>query len=266
MQRLGLANRKGGVAKTTSVLNLAAEASARGKRVLCVDCDPQATLTLLAGYQPEQVAKECSVLAALLPETFEDWSPQATALETPWGGELWPSCPDLAGAETALGAEAAGPNRRLARALSDLDYDLVLIDCPPSVGRLAMNAMAASDGLLVPVLPNYASVGGLKRLLSTVTLLREYEQPSLEIVGVFFTMARRTVHERETREALAAQLPGLIMATTIPMTVAVQDAQSAHEPLRAYDPDNAAASAYAQLADELELRLSAPAAATAEAA
>jgi chromosome partitioning protein len=256
IRSIGFVNRKGGVGKTTSVVNIAAELSARGNRVLCIDCDPQATLTLLAGAQPEQIPKASSVLAALLPEAFGEDAARHLSRPAPWGGELWPACPDLAGAETALGTEAAGPNRRLARALAGHDYDYVLIDCPPSVGRLAMNAMAASQGLLVPVLPNYASVGGLKRLLSTVALLREYEQPELQVLGVFFTMARGTVHERETREALSAQLPELVMRSEIPLAVSVQDAQAAHQALGDYDPAGRAGRAYTELCAELLERIS----------
>jgi chromosome partitioning protein len=204
MPILALANRKGGVAKTTSTVNIAAELTAAGYRVLCCDLDPQASLTLIAGLVPDRLPDEQTALAALLPELVEP-DPDRLCAPAPWGGELMPANQHLANAEVALTAgSAAGPHQRLAIALEELAgrYDFVLVDSPPSMGKLVLNAICACDHLLVPVAADYVSVGGLDRLLEVVEQVRRFERKELSILGVFATQARRTLHSRETLELL----------------------------------------------------------------
>jgi chromosome partitioning protein len=256
MKTITLLNRKGGVAKTTSTLNIAAELTARGLRVLCVDSDPQATLTHLAGYRPKGLEQEQTTLAALLPEKFE-FEIAALAVEAPWGGEIWRSTRDLVGAEVALTGDVAGPNIRLQRALRQVAdrYDFALVDSPPSMGKLVMNAMVAADHLLVPVVADSTSSAGLEPLFDTVNLVREYEKPDLNVIGVFGTHARRTRHSRETIEALKLAVGDLMMDAVIPLAVSVQDAQSVHEAVGQFRPNDAAALAYRELTDELLARI-----------
>jgi chromosome partitioning protein len=252
-----LPNRKGGVAKTTSTLNLAAEFAARGLRVLAVDADPQSTLSLIAGASLDDLAPEETTLAALLPERF-DSDPAQLAVPAPWGGDLWRASRDLAEAEVNL-ADAAGPNSRLRRALESVahKYDLVLVDSPPSVGKCAFNALVAADYLLIPVKADFVSTGGLAQFFSTLELVQRYERPELEILGIFATLMRHTLHCRETLQALAAGTDGRLLETTIPQTVEVQDAQAAHRAVRQYRPKSAATIAYQRLADEVLDRLAA---------
>ena len=252
---LTLVNRKGGVAKTTSTLNIAAELHARGHRVLAVDLDSQGTLTTVAGYRSTQVDPALSALGALLPEHHEiDWS--AVVRPAPWGGGLIPSHPDLAGAEQAL-SKALGPHARLRRALDRLagDRDVVLVDAPPSTGKLVFNAMVAADALLVPVKCDYASVAGLERLFATIELVREYEAPELSVLGVFATFVRPTRHARETLETLVELLGDALIPAVIPENVQLQDAQAGHMAARQLAPRSRGAEAYARLTDEIVRRV-----------
>lgn len=252
-----LPNRKGGVAKTTSTLNLAAEFSARGLRVLAVNADPQSTLTLIAGESLDDLAPEETTLAALLPDRYStDLTELAVA--APWGGDLWRASRDLAEAEVQL-ADAAGPNSRLRRALESVahSYDLMLVDSPPSVGKCAFNALVAADYLLIPVKADFVSTGGLAQFFSTLDLVRRYERPDLEILGIFATLMRHTLHCRETLQALASRTDGDLLETTIPQAVEVQDAQAAHRAVRQFRPKGAATAAYQRLADEVLERLEA---------
>jgi chromosome partitioning protein len=255
---ISLLNRKGGVAKTSSTLNLADAYHQRGYRVLCVDLDPQSTLTALAGYTPEQLEQRETVLALVLPERIDaDW--EAMAAPAPWGGHIWRASPDLSAAEAELGdAGKPGPHRRLHRQLRAVQdrYDIALVDSPPSVGHLVLNALGAADRVLVPVKADYTSARGLPLLLATVANVRDYEdRPDLDVLGVFITMARRTRHSQETRDGLAWLLGDRLMEASIPLAVAVEDAAAQHQAVRAYDSDDKAATAYGQLADEVAARL-----------
>ena len=250
-----MVNRKGGVSKSTSTMNLAGELSARGLRVLTADLDPQASLTAFAGYGG-QVTRERSMLAALMPEKFPGVQVASLVLHAPWGGALLPASPDLAEAEAELGG-VIGPHTRLRSALRKLDglFDMILIDSPPSVGNLVFNGFGAADYLLVPVGCDLASLDGLQTLMGTLGLFREHVNPELELLGVFGSLRRNTLHASESLELLAQMLPEHAFKTTIPMTVAVQDAQSARQAIGTYRPGHPAAVAYAALADEVLARL-----------
>jgi chromosome partitioning protein len=259
--RLALANKKGGVAKTTSTANLAAEFSARGDRVLCVDMDPQQSLTLIAGYDPEEVALAKSTAAAMVPEDIAEAKPLRDLLvDAPWGGQLLLSPKDFAEVEQRLADPSTpGPNRRLGRALDAYKplFDVVLIDSQPGDGRLWMNAICAADYLLLPVSLEYQTAGGLGKMLRAIEGVRQYEQPELEVLGAFKTMAARTRHAREIEEALHEALDGSvhIFDTTIPHAVAVKNAQAEHKAVRDFHRDGKPSLAYYRLANEIVDRI-----------
>ncbi len=258
MKVITVVNRKGGVSKSTSTMNLACELSVRGFKVLSVDLDPQASLTAFAGFG-HQVPRERTVLAALMPEKFPRFNVFSLAAPASWGGLLWPASSELAEAEAELSG-AVGAHQRLRTALRKLgdSYDFVLVDSPPSVGNLVFSGMGAADYLLVPVACDLASMDGLATLMGTLELFREHVNPDLELLGVFGTLRRPTLHATESLELLAQMLPGKVFATTIPMAVAVQDAQSSRQAIRQYRPHHPAAEAYEQLTDELLAKLKAP--------
>lgn len=254
METIAVANQKGGVGKTTSVMNLAAELSARGYRCLTVDLDPQATLSMAAGY--EQLDQNESIAALLLPEMVKgECSPQAT----PWGGEILaaPGRLMLSDAEILLmQPRRQQPYQRLAHALADFQaaYDLCLIDTPPQLGCLSLNALTAAEWALLPVSPDWFSVGGLALMLETIEHTRQVENPRLQLLGVFPTLVKRTTHASEWRLGLERQLGEQWIDIAVPQAVAVQDAPQARLPLREYDPDGRATHAYRQLADRVLAR------------
>lgn len=261
-----LVNRKGGVSKSTSTMNLASELSLRGFRVLAVDLDPQASLTAFAGYG-HQVPREASLLAALMPEKFPGVDVASLVLTAPWGGALLPAASALAEAEAELGS-VIGPHTRLRSALGKLSeaFDFILVDSPPSVGNLVFNGFGAADHLLVPVGCDLASIDGLQTLLGTLELFREHVNPKLDLLGVFGALRRQTLHAAESLELLGQIVPGKVFTATIPMGVAVQDAQSARQAVSQYRPGHPAAVAYAALCDEILDRLGASAPAAGEVA
>lgn len=259
METVTVVSRKGGVGKTTSVINLSYEFGERlGLRTLIVDFDPQSTLTLACGYDAGMVDPLQSVTAAILPERFElslDHKPEPVTV--PWAGvKLLPASRGLADAETYLG-EATGPTRRLAHALARYsdEYDLVLVDTPPSLGRLVMNGLGAADHLLIPITPDYFAAAGLALLLQTIDSFRHFESAELEILGIFATIARRTAHSRETALVLERELGEHWLQTMIPQAVSVQYGQLERRPIAIYEPDSKPARAYRLLADELVGRL-----------
>lgn len=254
MKKLTVGARKGGCGKTTSAVNLASQFGSEGMRVLLVDNDPQATATLFAGYKPEDVAQNASVIAAYLPESFDGEPPEL--LETPWPGvEMWGSNPDLAGVGNKINIEnLPGGEVRLQRALDKVEgFDLVIIDGPPSLDKLSVNAYCAADSVVVPVGCDMASVGGLPRLFSNINQIREYQKPDLEILGIFGNMRRNTRHSVETMIGLRRELDDLVFKTEIPVAVSIQDAQAARLPF--YEFDGPASRAYRKLAKEIRKRL-----------
>ena len=244
-------NRAGGQTKTTSTINLQSELVDRGFRVVSIDLDPRCALTTLGGVS--DTPSERSTLAALLPERYGNLATTREMLvDVSWGGQLLPAHPDLVGADEAL-KEVAGPHQRLDRALASLreEFDIVLVDCPPATGKLTFNALGAADGLLIPVVPSFASVAGLEPLFRSIQLFREYEHPELSILGVFAALVRSTRHARETFASLRSKLGDLLFDATVPVNVKVEDAQLEGLAARQLDSRSKSALAYASLASEI---------------
>ena len=244
-QVIALANQKGGVAKTTTTLNLGVALVERGKRVLCVDLDPQSNLTMSQGIDPDELDR--TMFDVLVHKTpLED-----VILEREI--DLAASSIDLAGAELAL-SSMIGRERALQKALLPVRgrYDFVLIDTPPSLGLLTINALTAADGVIVPVQCEYLSLRGLIQLENTLTMIRENLNPDVRIAGILPTMFDgRTLHSREAVEILQENFGDLVFDTKIRKTVRYAEAPVKGTSVLKYDPSGNAAQAYRQLAKEV---------------
>jgi len=242
---LALANQKGGVAKTTSTVNLAAALKERGYRALVVDLDPQSNLTMSQGIDPELVERSMfDVLVHKLP--IEEVIAHAE-LDVAVGSI------DLAGAELALSA-MIGRERALERALMPVlpDYDFILLDTPPSLGLLTINALTASDGVIVPVQCEYLSLRGLVQLEATLEMIRENLNPRVRIRGILPTMFdARLIHAREALELLERNFGDLVFRTRVKKTIRLAEAPVNGASVLTYDPKGSAAQAYRDLAEEV---------------
>ena len=242
---IAFANQKGGVAKTTSTLNLAAALAEEGNRVLCVDMDPQGNLTMSQGLNPDSIERSMfDVLVHRLPiqNVIEH-----TEID------LAVSSIDLAGAELAL-SSMIGRERALEKALGAVkeNYDYVLIDTPPSLGLLTINALVASDHVIVPVQCEYLSLRGLVQLENTLAMIRENLNPNVAIMGILPTMFdRRTLHAREAVEILEENFGDLVFKTRIKKTIRYAEAPVKGTSVLKYDPTGTAAKAYRDLAKEV---------------
>lgn len=244
-------NDKGGVAKTTSVVSLAAEFGARGFRTLVLDLDPQANLTRSsAGLRLEQLEPTKTTCALLLPEEVgatEPPRPQAVEL----GFDLIPSLPRLIDAEVKLLQD----DERLARSLEPYsDYDFIFLDTGPAWGTLHKNALFASDGVLIPVIPNLSSTGGLESMFLKIEAVRR-KRPQLQTLGVFATKVQRTALHRQLQLVMERQFKELWLPAPIPQGVAIENAEVFHQAVRAYDRHSRPANAYRLLADATLRRL-----------
>jgi chromosome partitioning protein len=242
---IAFANQKGGVAKTTSTLNLAAALAEQGKRVLCIDMDPQGNLTMSQGLNPDAIERSMfDVLVHRLPI-------QSVIEHTEI--DLAVSSIDLAGAELAL-SSMIGRERALEKALSAVkeNYDYALIDTPPSLGLLTINALVASDHVIVPVQCEYLSLRGLVQLENTLAMIRENLNPNVAIMGILPTMFdRRTLHAREAVEILEENFGDLVFKTRIRKTIRYAEAPVKGTSVLKYDPTGNAAKAYRDLAKEV---------------
>jgi chromosome partitioning protein len=242
---LALANQKGGVAKTTSTLNLGVALAERGLDVLLVDLDPQSNLTMSQGIDPERV--ERSMFDVLVHKT------PITEVIQHREVDLAVASIDLAGAELAL-ASMIGRERALEKALMPVraDYDYVLIDTPPSLGLLTVNALTAASGVIVPVQCEYLSLRGLVQLEATLQTIRENLNPDVRIRGILPTMLdMRLLHAREALDLLEKNFGNLVFRTRVRKTVRLAEAPVAGKSVMAYDPTGAAAGAYRDLAEEV---------------
>ena len=242
---LAFANQKGGVAKTTSTLNLAVALSEEGSKVLIVDMDPQGNLTMSQGFNPDQIDR--SMFDVLVHRLPIDQVIQHAEVD------LAVSSIDLAGAELAL-SSMIGRERALEKALNPIKerYDFILVDTPPSLGLLTINALVASSGVIVPVQCEYLSLRGLVQLENTLSMIRENLNPDVGIQGILPTMYDgRTLHAREAIEILQENFGDLVYQTRIKKTVRYAEAPVKGSSVLKYDPTGTAADAYRELAKEV---------------
>jgi len=242
---IALANQKGGVAKTTTTLNLGVAFAERGYRVLLVDLDPQGNLTMSQGLNPDEIEQSMfDVLVHRLPMEQVIVTREV---------DLGVSSIDLAGADMALSTQI-GRERALEKALVPIKdrYDYVLIDTPPSLGLLTVNAFVAATGVIVPVQTEYLSLRGLVQLENTLAMVRENLNARVEIVGILPTMFdRRLTHSREADEILRENFGDLVYNTRIRKTVRYAEAPVKGSSVLAYDPTGEAAELYRDLAKEV---------------
>ena len=242
---ISFANQKGGVAKTTTTLNLGVALAEQNLRVLLVDLDPQGNLTMSQGLNPDTIERSMfDVLVHRLP--IQEVVHHAEV-------DLAVSSIDLAGAELAL-SSMIGRERALEKALAPVrdSYDYVLIDTPPSLGLLTINALVASNGVIVPVQCEYLSLRGLVQLENTLSMIRENLNPEVGIEGILPTMYdSRTLHSREAVEILQENFGDLVFDTKIKKTVRYAEAPVKGTSVLKYDPSGSAAQAYRDLAKEV---------------
>ncbi|MGH3071035.1 MAG: ParA family protein [Gaiellaceae bacterium] len=239
------ANQKGGVAKTTTTLNLAVAFTERGFSVLVVDLDPQGNLTMSQGMNPDSIERSMfDVLVHRLP--ISEIIHRAEV-------DVAVSSIDLAGAELAL-SSMIGRERALEKSLLEVRdaYDFIMIDTPPSLGLLTINAFVAATGVIVPVQCEYLSLRGLVQLENTLAMVRENLNPDVKIEGILPTMFdRRTLHSREAVEILEENFGDLVFKTRIRKTVRYAEAPVKGSSVLKYDPSGTAAEAYRELAKEV---------------
>jgi chromosome partitioning protein len=244
-------NQKGGVGKTTTVVNLAAYLALSGTRTLVIDLDPQGNATSGLGVDGRSLDR--SVYDALIERVPPAELIVGTSVE---GLDLLPSAPALSGAEVELVGLPAR-ERRLAAALGDLDgrYERVLIDCPPSLGLLTVNALTAADGVLIPIQTEYYALEGLGQLVNTIRLIRESLNPRLEMEGVLLTMYdARTNLSAQVAAEVRRHMSGIVYESVVPRTVRLSEAPSHGLPIALYDPSSRGAQAYGSLALEVAAR------------
>jgi chromosome partitioning protein len=242
---IAFANQKGGVAKTTTALNLAVAFSESGHRVLAVDMDPQGNLTMSQGVDPDKVEKsmfDVLVHGTPLREVIVEREIDVAVASI-----------DLAGAEIAMAAQI-GRERALEKAVAEVrgEYDFICIDTPPSLGLLTVNALTAADKVIVPVQCEYLSMRGLVQLQNTLQMIRENLNPKVEIEGILPTMIdSRTVHAKEAIEILEENFGELVFQSRIRKAVKFAEAPVQGSSVLRYDPKGTAARSYRDLAKEV---------------
>ena len=242
---IAFANQKGGVAKTTTTLNLAVAFRETGHRVLCVDMDPQGNLTMSQGIDPDTLHESMyDVLAHRMP-----------IRQVIRKREIDIACAsiDLAGAEIAM-STMIGRERALQKALAEVadDYDFICIDTPPSLGLLTINALTAAHTVIVPVQCEYLSMRGLIQLQNTLSMIRENLNPDVDIMGILPTMVdSRTLHAKEAIQLLEENFGDRVFGARIRKTIRFAEAPVKGMSVLKYDPSGTAADAYRQLAKEV---------------
>ena len=245
---IAIANQKGGVGKTTTSINLSASLAAKGKKVLVIDTDPQGNTTSGFGVEKndldntvyELMLSECSIKECILNDVID-------------GVSINPSNVNLAAAEIEL----IGVDRKeyiLKREVEWIKdgFDYIIIDCPPSLSMLTINAMTTADTVLVPIQCEYYALEGLSQLIHTINLVKERLNPDLDIEGVVFTMYdSRTNLSMQVVENVKSNLSQKVFQTLIPRNIRLAEAPSYGMPINAYDPKSAGAEAYMQLAEEV---------------
>ena len=247
---IAVVNQKGGVGKTTSAVNLTAALHEQGKSVLLCDFDPQANASSGLGVDKRKVRH--SVYDVIINDT-----PVQDALVHTKFGDVLPSSADLAGAAVEL-ITMDNPNYRLKQALESLrdQYDTILIDCPPSLELLTINALAAADSILVPVQCEYFALEGLSDLMSTLRMVKKRINPALEIFGVVLTMFDgRTNFSTQVAQEVRRHFPGKVFGAVIPRNIRLAEAPSHGLPVTVYDRSSRGAHAYRDLAAEVAAKL-----------
>ena len=247
---IAVVNQKGGVGKTTTAVNLTAALTEAGKKVLLCDFDPQANATSGMGIEKRKL--KASVYDVVINQV-----PTAQAIRQTKYGSVLPSAADLAGAAVEL-LSMPEPSRQLEKALEQVreEYDLILIDCPPSLEMLTLNGLCAADGILVPVQCEYYALEGLSDLMSTLRMVKKRMNPRLEIFGVALTMFDgRTNFSSQVAQEVRRHFPGKVYATVIPRNVRLAEAPSHGQPVTVYDRSSRGAVAYKAMAEEVLRKL-----------
>ena len=245
---IAIANQKGGVGKTTTAVNLSACLAYKGKKVLIIDIDPQGNTTSGLGIDKKKIDR--SIYDVLI----NDEDIEATLLDTPIENlKLCPSNIQLAGAEIEL-VSVISRETRIRSVVSEIrdKYDFIIIDCPPSLGLLTINALTAADTILVPIQCEYYALEGLSQLMNTVKLVQKHLNPSLDVEGVVLTMFdARTNLSIQVVEEVKKYFRNKVYRTIIPRNVRLSEAPSYGLPIILYDPKSKGAECYLELAEEV---------------
>ena len=247
---IAVVNQKGGVGKTTSAVNLTAALSALGLKVLLCDFDPQANATSGLGVDKRKI--KYSAYDVTINEI-----PAEQAIVSTKYGDVLPSSADLAGAGVEL-ITSQYRERQLEKALQPLKgkYDLIFIDCPPSLELLTLNALCASDGILIPVQCEYYALEGLSDLMNTLRMVKRKMNPRLEIFGVALTMFDgRTNFSTQVAQEVRKHFPGKVFSTVIPRNIRLAEAPSHGIPVTVYDRSSRGSVAYKAMAEEIKAKL-----------
>ena len=247
---IAVVNQKGGVGKTTTAVNLTAALTEAGRRVLLCDFDPQANATSGLGLNKKNL--KYSVYDVIINQIHTEQAIQSTKY-----GDVLPSSPDLAGAAVEL-LSIPNPNGQLKAALERVQdkYDLILIDCPPSLELLTLNGLMAAEGILVPVQCEYYALEGLTDLMATLRMVKKRLNPRLEIFGVALTMFDgRTNFSTQVAQEVRRHFPGKVYANVIPRNVRLAEAPSHGLPVTVYDRNSRGAVAYRAMAEEIMKKL-----------
>lgn len=249
---LAVVNQKGGVGKSTTSVNVAASLGELGQKVVLIDLDPQGNST--SGFGLDKNQRELCVYDALLGDTDIATLVEPVEIE---GVFVVPSTIQLAGAEIELVSAMSRETRLRAMVESIVDdFDFVIIDCPPSLGLLTINALTAADGLLIPIQCEYYALEGLSKLLDSMRLVKTHLNPSIEVFGVVMTMYdSRTRLAQQVVDEVRDFFGDKVFNTLIPRTVRLSEAPSFGQPVNLYDPSGKGAAAYRELAKEVISRV-----------